>query len=179
MYVTFAQERQGTSARTVAPLLPLRRSPLSGAQERAQSPLRARRTRTDAGSSLFSRSEHDFTRLYDLPQPHLTILRWAALVRVPSQPYRKSRSYSHTLIALLPPEFAVPKRHGRLFRSLSANTRVYFHGFPSGWLFLFAVLMAAGLLFCMVFFVRRNPRPAIPGLALTPPLDHHVLRPGV
>ena len=90
-------------------------------------------------------------------------------MRVLSQLYRKSHSYSIILIALLPPEFAVSKRHGRLVRSLSANTRVYFHGFPSGWLFLFAVLMAAGLLFCMVFFVCRNPRPAIPGLALTLP----------
>ncbi|KAF8176511.1 cornichon [Pholiota molesta] len=32
----------------------------------------------------------------------------------------------------------------------------------AGWLFLFAVLMAAGLLFCMVFFV-----------------NYHVLRPGI
>lgn len=43
-----------------------------------------------------------------------------------------------------------------------AGTPIVFSSFHpltllSGWLFLFAVLMAAGLLFTMVFFVRGFP----------------------
>jgi hypothetical protein len=51
-----------------------------------------------------------------------------------------------------------------------------------GWLFLFAVLMAAGLLFTMVFFVRvlifgfRDVADVVVFLSIT---DHHVLRLGM
>jgi hypothetical protein len=38
----------------------------------------------------------------------------------------------------------------------SRGTAGLFHLFYTGWLFLFAVLMAAGLLFTMVFFVRLS-----------------------
>ena len=55
-----------------------------------------------------------------------------------------------------------------------------------GWLFLFAVLMAAGLLFTMVFFVRlalgfhRVHPPVMLGADVKPPrTDHHVLRSGM
>lgn len=43
---------------------------------------------------------------------------------------------------------------GPLARSIERRGHAHRHPGLSGWLFLFAVLMAAGLLFTMVFFVR-------------------------
>lgn len=46
-----------------------------------------------------------------------------------------------------------------------------------GWLFLFAVLMAAGLLFTMVFFVSYSLYPYPESQRYWHPPDYHVLRP--
>lgn len=54
---------------------------------------------------------------------------------------------------------------------------------PAGWLYLFSVLAAAGLLFTMVFYVSSSPSllrlQACPDVSRSHVLDYHVLRPGV
>jgi hypothetical protein len=104
-----------------------------------------------------------------MPYANVSLVRLLLLV---SQPQPSSRSdttfnpgHSPTLSRLVTLHTTFFCLFGTSrYSTWVAQVRVFFssHGLPffylfyTGWLFLFAVLMAAGLLFTMVFFVRLS-----------------------